>query len=195
MRTIRPFGMAAGLLAGILITAMTAQAQELPPPQAPEAASPEYSYVVMGKPHVNIRTGPSMDAMVIGKAEKGDVFQVVREIENWFEVLMFSGEVRYVTNADYVYPLTEEQIVEGHRLFLPPSSARSRAVFWDSERGLDRAAREASEIVPATMNREIYTRFRKIMEDRILLEMFHIHGVQPAVYGDLVAEARREGWN
>jgi hypothetical protein len=182
MKTIRPFGVAAALLAGILTTPVASLAQD-------------FDYVVMGTPLVNIRTGPSTDAMVIGKAQKGDVFQVVREIEDWFEILMFSGEVRYVTNADYVYPLTEDQIVEGHRLLLPESSARSRAIFWDSERGLDRAAREASEIVPVTMNREIHTRFRKILEDKVLLEMFHIHGIQPAVYQELVAEARREGWN
>jgi hypothetical protein len=155
----------------------------------------DFDYVVMGTPLVNIRTGPTTDAMVVGKAQKGDVFRVVREVEDWFEIRMFSGEVRYVTNADYVYPLTEDQIVEGHELSLPLSTARSRGVFWDTERGLDRAAREASEIVPVTMNREIHTRFRKILEDRILLEMFHIHGIQPALYGDLVAEARREGWN
>lgn len=195
MRTNRPFGMAAALVAGILTTAMTLQAQELPPPMVPDSAPDEYSYVVMVKPQVNIRTGPSLDALVIGKAEKGDVFRVVREIDGWFEVLAFSGEVRYVTNADYVYPLRDDQIVVGHRVFLPESTARARALFWDTERGLDRAAREASEIIPPSINRRINSKLRKILEDKILLEMFHIHGVQPAVYQDLVAEARKEGWD
>lgn len=195
MRTNRPFGMAAALVAGILTTGMTLQAQELPPPMVPDSAPDEYSYVVMGKPHVNIRTGPSLDALVIGKAEKGDVFKVVREIDGWFEVVVFSGEVRFVTNADYVYPLRDHQIVDGHRVFLPESTARARSLFWDTERGLDRAAREASEIIPPSVNRHINTRLRKILEDKILLEMFHIHGVQPAVYQDLVAEARKEGWD
>ena len=50
------------------------------------------------------------------------------------------------------------------------------------------------EIIPATLNRERYTVLKKILEDKILLEMFHIHGIQPALYPELVAEARREGW-
>ena len=62
------------------------------------------------------------------------------------------------------------------------------------EEGLDRAAREASEVIPPTLNLERHRFLKKILEDRILLEMFHIHGIQPALYGDLVAEARREGW-
>jgi hypothetical protein len=107
---------------------------------------------------------------------------------------MFSGESRFVTRAEFVYPLSEEDLVEGHEMALPNSTSRCRAIFWDTEEGLDRAAREALEIIPATLNRERYTVLKKVLEDRILLEMFHIHGLQPALYPELVSRARREGW-
>ena len=156
-------------------------------------AAPQ-DYVVMGTPLVNLRTGPSTNAMVIGRAEKGDIFKVVEATEEWYRILMFSGEPRYVTRSDFVYPLGREQLVDGHRMFLPTSTARARSIFWDTEKGLDRAAREALEVIPATLNRERYNVLERILEDRILLEMFHIHGIQPALYRDLVAEARKEGW-
>ena len=156
-------------------------------------AAPQ-DYVVMGTPLVNLRTGPSTNAMVIGRAEKGDIFKVLGQTEEWYEILMFSGEPRYVTKSNFVYPLEEAGLIEGHRMTLPTSTARSRSIFWDTEKGLDRAAREALEVIPATLNRERYTVFKKILEDKILLEMFHIHGLQPALYRELVAEARREGW-
>jgi hypothetical protein len=107
---------------------------------------------------------------------------------------MFSGEPRYVTKSDFVYPLDNAGLVEGHEMTLPTSTARARSIFWDTEKGLDRAAREALEIIPATLNRSRYNTLKKVLEDKILLEMFHIHGIQPALYGDLVAEARKEGW-
>jgi len=151
-------------------------------------------YVVMGTPLVNLRTGPSTTAMVIGRAEKGDIFKVLGQTEDWYEILMFSGESRYVTKSDFVYPLEDNQLVDGHGMALPVSTSRARSIFWDTEKGLDRAAREALEILPATLNLERYTVLKKVLEDRILLEMFHIHGVQPAMYRQLVAEARREGW-
>jgi uncharacterized protein YraI len=151
-------------------------------------------YVVMGTPLVNLRTGPSTDALVIGRAEKGDVFKVVGQSEEWYEIRMFSSEPRYVTKADFVYSLQAEELVEGHRMFLPSSTARCRSIFWDSEEGLDRAAREAAEVIPSTLNRERHTVLKRILEDRILLEMFHIHGIQPALYRDLLEEARRERW-
>jgi SH3-like domain-containing protein len=156
-------------------------------------AAPQ-EYVVMGTPLVNLRTGPSTTAMVIGRAEKGDIFKVVGQTEEWYKILMFSGAPRYVTKSDFVYPLEQKDLVDGHRMSLPASTARSRSIFWDTESGLDRAAREALEIIPATLNRERYTVLKKILEDKILLEMFHIHGIQPALYRDLVSEARKEGW-
>jgi hypothetical protein len=151
-------------------------------------------YVVMGTPLVNLRTGPSTHAMVIGRAEKGDIFKVLGQTDEWYRILMFSGEARYVTKADFVYPLQREELIPGHEMDLPNSTARTRAIFWDTEEGMDRAAREAFEIIPPTLNRERYDTLKKILEDRILLEMFHIHGLQPALYGDLVSAARRNRW-
>ena len=152
-------------------------------------------YVVMGTPLVNIRTGPSTGAMVVGRADKGDIFEVVGEEDGWYKIKMFSSAPRYVIKADFVYPLGQADLVDGHGMFLPPSTAKVRSIFWDTEEGLDRAAREATEVIPVTMNRERHTYLKQVIEDRVLLEMFHIHGVQPALYRHLVGEARKERWN
>jgi hypothetical protein len=105
---------AAIFLAGALTSPIPASAQD---------------YVVMGTPLVNLRTGPSTDAMVIGRAQKGDVFKVVGVSEDWYQVLLFSGEPRYVVKADFVYPLGEGDLVEGHGMHLPTSTARSRSIW------------------------------------------------------------------
>ena len=80
-------------------------------------------------------------------------------------------------------------------MYLPSSTARVRSIFWDTEEGMDRAAREATEVIPVTLNRNRHTLLKQILEDRVLLEMFHIHGMQPALYRELVREARKEHWN
>jgi hypothetical protein len=152
-------------------------------------------YVVMGTPLVNLRTGPSTGSMVVGRAEKGDIFEVVGEEDGWYKIKMFSSSPRYVIKADFVYALTRDGLVEGHEMFLPTSTARLRSIFWDTEEGLDRAAREATEVIPVTLNRDRHTYLKEVLEDRVLLEMFHIHGVQPALYRDMVREARKEHWN
>ena len=152
-------------------------------------------YIVMGTPLVNIRTGPSTASMVVERADKGDIYEVLGEEDGWYKIRMFSADPRYVNNADFIYPVARDSLVAGHEMILPTSTARIRSVFWDTEAGLDRAAREATEVIPVTLNRDRHTYLRNVLEDRILLQMFHIHGMQPALYGELVAAARAERWN
>jgi hypothetical protein len=151
-------------------------------------------FVVMGSPLVNLRTGPSTGSIVVGRAEKGDIFEVVGEEDGWYKIKMFSSAPRYVIKADFIYPLARTDLVEAHGMLLPTSTARVRSIFWDTEEGLDRAAREATEVIPVTLNRDRHLYLKQILEDRVLLEMFHIHGIQPALYRELVGEARKEHW-
>jgi hypothetical protein len=59
--------------------------------------------------------------------------------------------------------------------------------------GVDRAQREADELVPRTVDGPSHDRLRRVLEDRILLEMFHIYGVQPALFEPLMARDWHSG--
>jgi hypothetical protein len=137
-------------------------------------------YVVVGSHVVNLRTGPSTDRALIGRADKGDLYAYVGETGDWFEIEMFSGDRRYI-HKSFAYPLTEQQIVPGHNLQLPEDSV-SRALRATIRWAIDRAEVEATEILPVSLDAERHATLRRILEDRILLEVFHRHGVQPVVY-------------
>ena len=151
-------------------------------------------YIVMGTPKVNIRTGPSTDHVIIGSTGKGDIFEVVGRVGNWHKVAVFSGEPRFVIAADYVYVLTPEQLVAGHGMALPASEKRCRSLFRSVQMARKRAQREAEEIVPASVDAPCHAVLRKIVEDRVILEVFDLYGVQPALYADLVKRASEHGW-
>ena len=53
-------------------------------------------YIVMGTPMVNIRTGPGKDHVIIGRAEKGDIYRVIETADGWHKIEMFAGDPRYV---------------------------------------------------------------------------------------------------
>lgn len=154
---------------------------------APPVLAAEQDYLVMGTPHVNVRTGPGTGYAVVGKAEKGDLFQITGETEGWWEVRMFSGDARFISKEVRVYPLTASQIVPGHAMILPESPALCRSMHRSVLMGLDRAQREAEELLPRDVEPGYHDDLRRVLEDRILLEMFHILGVQPALYGELMA--------
>lgn len=144
-------------------------------------------YLVMGTPRVNLRTGPGTDHVVVGKAEKGDIFQVTGEEEGWWQIRMFSGEARYVSKAVRAHPLEVTSLLPAHRMTLPPERIRCRTMHANVLMALDRALREAAELLPDSVAPDHHERLRAVLEDRILLETFHNMGVQPALYGELMA--------
>jgi len=145
-------------------------------------------YIVMGTPMVNIRTGPGEDHVIIGRAEKGDIYKVIETSDGWHKIEMFSGDPRYVVAADFVYDLTESQLVAGHGMKLPESADECRSIYGSIEMARDRALKEAEEVIPASVDQDRNLNFRKIMEDKIILEVLHIYGLQTAMYNDLVVQ-------
>jgi hypothetical protein len=148
-------------------------------------------YIVMGTPLVNIRTGPGTDYVIVGRADKGDIFKVVGKVEGWYEIAMFSGDTRYVVSADYVYPLSQGSLVPGHGMVLAEFSKALHPICLDIQEAQKRAEREAAELIPASVDNARHSNLRKVMEDRIILEVLHIHGLQPALYGELMQKATR----
>jgi hypothetical protein len=74
------------------------------------------------------------------------------------------------------------------------SDELSRSIYRSIAMAKDRAMKEADEIIPASIDKERNANFRKIMEDRIILKMCHIYGLQPALYDDLMKEGASSGW-
>ncbi|MBN2030293.1 SH3 domain-containing protein [bacterium] len=166
-------------LIGMLASTRGAQSQE---------------YIVMGTPLVNIRTGPSTDHVIVGRAEKGDIFKVIGKNSDWWEIAMFTADHRYVFSAPYVYTLNKAELVSGHSMELPDSEETKRSLYRSLQEAKTRAKREADEVIPPFVDAERNENFRRIMEDRIILEMLHIYGFQPALYNDLIAEGEKNGW-
>lgn len=156
-------------------------------PWAPVLAK---EYVVMLSRNINLRTGPGTEKFVIGRAWKGDIFELVGEVDNWYEILMFSGEYRYVSKS-WSAKLTEADMLPGHRMRLPAADDTLRAVYRDILHAKERAAREADDVIPAWVDEATNMAFEGILEDRHILEVMGMYGVQPALYRDLIAKVTK----
>lgn len=144
-------------------------------------------YVVMISRNINIRTGPGTDRFVIARAWKGDIFELVDEIGNWYEIVMFSGDYRYVSKS-WAARLTEEQMVPGHNMAAPADGDRLNTLYRDILHTRERAGREADELIPPLENEARNRTLRNILEDRHLLELMQMYSVQPALYCEIVSE-------
>jgi SH3-like domain-containing protein len=150
-------------------------------------------YVVMLSRNINIRTGPGTDRVVVGRAWKGDMFNLTGETGNWWRIEMFSGDTRYISKS-WAAKLTEPQIVPGHGMRLPSDVGAQKALHRDIGSARARARGEAEEIVSVSLDAERNANLERILEDRFILEIFSIHSVNPAMFARLMDEAEDEEW-
>ncbi len=150
-------------------------------------------YVVTLSRNINIRTGPGTDWVVIGRASKGDIFEVAGETGNWWIIEMFSGDHRYISKS-WAAKLTQAQIVPGHAMKLDPEEERRRALCRDINSARARARGEAEEVISGSLDAERNANLERILEDRFILEVFDIYSVQPALYSQLMDEAADKDW-
>jgi geranylgeranyl pyrophosphate synthase len=68
------------------------------------------------------------------------------------------------------------------------------SLYKSLQQAKGRAQREADEIIPASLDEERNSSFRRIMGDRIMLEMMHVYSFQPALHDDLVDEGQKSRW-
>jgi hypothetical protein len=150
-------------------------------------------YVVTIAKSVNIRTGPGMDFFIIERAEKGDLYKYAGESGDWYRIEMFSGEHRYIGKSVSAR-LTEQQLLPGHNFSVPAEESDRKSIYRDIQFAKERASKEAEEIIPEAISRNRHENFREIREDGNILYIMHAHGVQPALYDNIIKEGEEKGW-
>ena len=136
------------------------------------------------KNNVNIRMGPSIYSVIVGQARQNDIFELEGEEGQWFKIIMFSGEWRYVHKS-----LAEP--VHYH-ISLPLASIQEILIerLGQAE---DRAMTEADMLYPLNTPKNVQrnmqknAEYKRLLEDRYKLIIFHEFNVQPAIYTELLA--------
>ena len=143
---------------------------------------------------VNIRTAPSLASVVVGKAEEDEIFEVCGKMVEWFKIVLFSGEERYVSRAlavlvDYS-PVFPELMADRQRIFRALKGIERRA---DAQAGLRYPMTNGyGRPIPGNIPRKIH--HEKLLNDRYKLDVMREFDLQPPIYRGLMEEAAREGW-
>lgn len=180
----RPIPLIASML---LLSALAAGSQAVETCNSPiqPIKAKGYDYVVACTQQLNIRSGPSLDHMVIARAEKGDLFTFTGENEEWFEVRLFSGAKRYLSKR-YAAGLQTSGILAGHNLRLP-ATWEKRASLRSSVIVLTRQSRRwAEELLPRAEDGKRHETLYEVLLDQRLLELFHVAGTHSALFDSLM---------
>jgi hypothetical protein len=150
-------------------------------------------YVMMRGDRINIRTGPGMDRAVVARAAKGDMFKMVGETDDWYEIVLFTGDHRYV-HKFWALEVGDPDSLMGINMDLPRSAGTRRSLFLDIYFAEARARGQADEIIPPSADRERNRHFRRMLEDEAILTVMDIYEVQPLLYWGLMEEAISKDW-
>jgi hypothetical protein len=150
-------------------------------------------YVMTRGDNVNIRTGPGLDRAVVGQAAKGDLFELTGETGDWYEIVMFTGDHRFI-HKFWALEVGDPDSLPDISLRLPQSAGTRRSLFLDIYFAEVRAENQANDIIPPSADSERNRHFRRILEDGAVLAVMDIYHVQPVLYWHLVEEAVRNDW-
>lgn len=147
-------------------------------------------FVVLSHFDVNIRNGPGLDEVIVGRSDKGTLFPLIGETGDWYEIRLFSDVPRYVSKS-LAYHMTGDRIIPGHRLEPPAADDMADWLISAIQVETGRAEREAEALLPLELDAERHETLRKLLVDRNLLNLFEDQGIQPAVYWLPEAETLR----
>jgi hypothetical protein len=150
-------------------------------------------FVMMRGDRINIRTGPGMDRAVVAQALKGDMFEMVGETGDWYEIVLFTGDHRYV-HKFWAVEVGDPDSLLGINMGLPESAGVRRSLFLDIYFAETRAQSKADEVIPPSADRERNRHFRRMLEDEAILTVMDIYEAQPILYWDLMEEAVAKDW-
>jgi len=147
-------------------------------------------YVIIKTKNVNIRTNPSTDSFIVGQSNKGDIYEMIGEEGEWFVIKLFSENPRYINKCCAAKP--EDPIFS--RFVLPESSDQCESIYTSIQAIKYRARREATELIPPTVDEKLNMNMQHILEDMHILELFEIYDLNPAVYPLLIELAVNNNW-
>jgi len=133
---------------------------------------------------VNIRFSPSTSSTVITQATQGNIFELVGETGDWYKILMFAGEHRYI------YKTMCKKVA--YSIVLPESEQTRKAVFKAVVKAEDKAQAEADKKYPTEIFKNID--YSRILNDRYKLAVMNSYHLQPPIYYKIIVEGVKKKW-
>ena len=134
----------------------------------------------------NIRTAAATSASLVVTAHRGDIFELLGESPNWYQIRLFSGEIRHIHQS-------LAKIVV-YRPEVPQSSSLRRQIFQALKEAEERVIQEAGRRYPPETRLRGNLQFQTQLRDKYKLEVMHRLNAQTPVYRRISIEGARSGW-
>ena len=162
------------LLTGLLILALSG------------SAFSANQYVEITANRANIRSSATTSASLVVTAHRGDVFELLGESQNWYQIRLFSGELRHIHMS-----LAKEII---YRPVVPEDASLRRQIFEALHEAEERVIQEADQRYPPDTRLDRNLQYQTQLRDKYQLEVMHRLNSQPPIYRRIFIEGLNNGW-
>ncbi len=143
-------------------------------------------YVEITAYRANIRSGPATSASLVVTAHRGDVFELLDEGQNWYQLHLFSGEVRHL-HKSLAQPISYQPEV-------PENTSLRRQIFQALNEAEERVIQEADRRFPPNTRLGRNLQYQTQLRDKYKLEVMHRLDAQPPVYRRISIEGLQKSW-
>ena len=147
--------------------------------QSAKLPKEEKKYIGISAIKAPIFVNPDVKSELIAYAANKDVFELMGERPEWYEIDMFSGEYRFVSKADAVP--TEFSPT------LPDDGIQDR-VWEELGKAEDRSIIEADKKYSPDKDMMKNIDYSRVLQDRFKLEIFHKYRLAPPIHGPLTVK-------
>ena len=134
----------------------------------------------------NIRDAATTSASLVVTARRGDIFELLGEGQSWYQVRLFSGEVRHIHKS-----LAKEII---YKQEVPESVSLRRQIFQALNEAEKRVIQEADARYPPATRLRRNLQYQADLRDKYKLEVMHRLNSQTPIYRKLSIEGLQNGW-
>ena len=143
-------------------------------------------YVEITAYRANIRSAPSTSASLVVTAHRGDIFELLDEGKDWYQLHLFSGEVRHLHKS------LAKQI--SYQPEVPEDSSLRREILHALNEAEERVIQEADRRFPPDSRLGRNLQYQTQLRDKYKLEVMHRLDAQPPVYRRITIEGLQKSW-
>ena len=134
----------------------------------------------------NIRSAPTTSASLIATARRGDIFELLDSNQNWYQIQLFSGEVRHIHKS------LAKQITYTPQG--PKNTALRQQLFQAMIKAEERVVKEANERFPSSTRLRENLQYQTRLRDKYKLEVMHQLNTLAPVYRRIAIEGLLNKW-
>ncbi|MEE8348902.1 MAG: SH3 domain-containing protein [Acidobacteriota bacterium] len=143
-------------------------------------------YIEVVAYRANVRVAATTSATLVVTSHRGDIFELLGENPNWYQIQLFSGEIRHLHKS-----LAKEVLYKPE---VPEDTALRSQIFQALNEAEARVIKEADQRYPPNSRLPMNLQYQTQLRDKYKLEVMHQLNSQAPIFRRIFLEGLKNDW-